>query len=74
MKHVPLIYPLSLALIVVVMFFAGVWSIAESAVNGNDIIAVESAVTTGPSRVSAAPPPATKDWYEKAAIFICPLH
>ena len=47
-----------------IVFFAGAYGVAESAVSDQavaDFAALE-------------PPPAEHDWYENAAIFVCPLH
>ena len=74
MKHIPFVYPLSLAIIVVAMFFVGVYSMAESAVKGDDIFASEVALEASPSTAGGTIRSGEHDWYEKTAIFICPLH
>lgn len=63
-KNVPLIFPFSFVVMALIVFFAGAYGVAESAVSDQavaDFAALE-------------PPPAEHDWYENAAIFVCPLH
>lgn len=64
LKDVPLIFPFSFAVMALIIFFAGAYGVAESAVS--DQPAVDSASSVASS--------AEHDWYESAAIFVCPLH
>jgi hypothetical protein len=63
MKHVPIIFPLSFLVLLVVIFASGTYAIAEVAVTNNtDISSTSKAPTNG------------YDWYQSAAILICPIH
>ena len=76
MKNVPIIFPIALALIIIATFFTGAYAVSEAALNGGDILAGDSpAVSAGlssPTQRQAASD--DLEWYQNAAIFICPLH
>ena len=75
MKHLPRAYPIAFALLIAVLFSVGVWSIAESAVNGREPLSAAPSVQTASSAVAVRQKPrADFEWYEHAAIFVCPLH
>ena len=75
MKHIPFIFPLTLAVIVAVTFFASVWAVAESAVNGRRTVWAEHvAVLREATGAGALDGSADYEWYERAAIYVCPLH
>jgi hypothetical protein len=59
MKHIPIVFPLSFAVILVVIFFTSAFAIADGAVT-------REAQTTEAD--------ADYDWYESTAILVCPLH
>ena len=59
MKHIPLVFPLSFAVILVVIFFTSAFAIAVGAV-GRETQATEA--------------DAEYEWYESTAILVCPLH
>ena len=62
MKDIPIVFPISLVVIVVIMFFSGAYAIAEGA-------------TGGPAAESNLPHvSADADWFQSAAIWVCPLH
>ena len=62
MKDIPIVFPISLVVIVVIMFFSGAYAIAEGA-------------TGGPVAESNLPHvSADADWFQSAAIWVCPLH
>jgi len=62
MKHIPIVFPISLVVIVVVMFFSGAYAIAEGAAGGPG------------SETDLRDVSADVDWYQSAAIWACPLH
>ena len=64
LRDVPLVFPISLAVIVVMLFFTGAYAISENA--------LEERVAAG--QVDAAVAPEGQEWLEQAAIFVCPLH
>ena len=68
MKNIPIVFPISLAVIIVLTFFTGAWAISENALGSTQ--PVYAAADTPPA--SAAEP--GEDWYERAAIWVCPLH
>ena len=75
MKHLPLIYPIAFAALITLLTFAGVWSIAESAVNGQPGVAGQTLVgSSEPTRSTADVRSDDFEWYQQAAIFVCPLH
>ena len=59
MKHIPLVFPLSFAVILVVIFFTSAFAIADGAV-GREAQATEA--------------DAEYECYESTAILVCPLH
>ena len=65
LRDVPLVFPISLAIIVVMLFFTGAYAISENALEG------EQAAS---GQVDAAVAPEGQEWLEQAAIFVCPLH
>ena len=64
MKHIPIVFPLSLLVIIVLSFFTGAYAISENA------------LTEQPTAISAAAEQGEPDrqWFEKGAIWVCPLH
>ena len=74
-KHIPVIYPLSLVVIILVTFFAGAYAISEGAFKDTSPIYAATAPTfetdAGPAALGGA---TQHDWYETAAVWICPLH
>jgi hypothetical protein len=59
MREIPLVFPLSFAVLLVVIFFTSAFAIADGAVTREG----ESAETA-----------AEYEWYESTAIYVCPLH
>ena len=59
MKHIPVVFPLSFAVILVVIFFTSAFAIADGAVG-------RESQTAGAD--------AEYEWYESTAIYVCPLH
>ena len=75
MKHIPKIFPLSLLLIVALMFFIGAYAISENAVGEALVVKPASAYSAeGPQGSSGTPTGASFDWYEQASLWVCPLH
>ena len=63
MKEIPLVFPLSLLLIVLLSVFTGAYAISENALD---------AQTTAAGTVVQGE--ADTEWFEKGAIWLCPLH
>ena len=59
MKHIPIVFPLSFAVILVVIFFTSAFAIADGAVD---------------REARSAEAAADYEWYESTAIYVCPLH
>ena len=59
MKHIPIVFPLSFAVILVVIFFTSAFAIADGAVGRG---------------AQSAEADANYEWYESTAIWVCPLH
>ena len=68
--------PISLAVIVVPTFFAGAWAVSENAVRGETTIYTSSAapVIGAVAGSDTAAESSERGWYEKTAIWVCPLH
>ena len=64
LRDVPLVFPISLAIIVVMLFFTGAYAISENALEGEQVS----------GQVDTAVAPEGQEWLEQAAIFVCPLH
>ena len=63
-RDVPLVFPISLAIILVMLFFTGAYAISENALEGERVS----------GQVDAAVGSEDREWVENAAIFVCPLH
>ena len=75
MKDIPIIFPIALVVIVVLTFFTGAYAISEGAERDDPPILAASVVGTGSLVGSLEPGQALEhDWYESAAIWVCPLH
>ncbi len=66
---------MALALIVLVTFFTGAYAIAEAAVNGEPSATPNQALLApNHGYETSAEGSSQLDWYESAAIWVCPLH
>ena len=75
MKDIPIIFPIALVVIVVLTFFTGAYAISEGAERDEVPILAASVVGTGSLVGSLEQGPTLEhDWYENAAIWVCPLH
>lgn len=74
MKHIPVIFPLLLVVVLLTTAFFGAYAIAEAAVNGQRAITPEQALPSSASGADASDPNANFEWYENVAIWVCPLH
>jgi hypothetical protein len=63
-RDVPLVFPISLVIILVMLFFSGAYAVAENAVEDERVS----------GQVSAAVGSEDREWLEDAALFVCPLH
>ncbi len=63
MKEIPLIFPLSLLVIVLLSVFTGAYAISENALETQT-----ATIETG------AREDTDTQWFEKGAIWLCPLH
>lgn len=63
MREIPIIFPLSLLVIVILSVFTGVYAISENALD-------TQTATTG----TGSQEDADTQWFEKGAIWLCPLH
>jgi hypothetical protein len=74
LKHIPIIFPISLAVIIFFTFFSGAYAISENALDGQSQAYTASVIDT--SSEFASDPEAQDDlqWHERAAIWVCPLH
>ncbi len=70
MKNIPIIFPIALVVIIITTFFTGAYAIAEGAVRADDLNASQLATSSAADGDVSA----DHDWYESAAILVCPLH
>ncbi len=71
MRDIPLVFPIALVVIVVLTFFTGAYAVSEGAQRNDRQVLTASVVggsALGPAQTSE------HDWYENAAIWVCPLH
>ena len=75
MRDIPIIFPISLAVIVALLLFTSAYAISANAVEG------ESAYSSTFAPAGVVVPldknggdSAGYSWYEKTALFVCPLH
>ena len=59
MRDIPLVFPLSFVVLLVVIFFTSAFAIADGAVDREAQVAEAAA---------------EYEWYESTAIYVCPLH
>ncbi len=74
MRHIPMAFPLLFLLIVGATFFAGAYAIAEGAAVGQGDAATRVAdyeSGDGPDHSASRD---KLEWYESAAVLVCPLH
>ena len=76
MRNIPIIFPVALVMIVVATFFTGAYAVSEAALNGDSAVAERALASSAgvEAPIGARHPDAGLDWYENAAIFVCPLH
>ena len=75
MKDIPIIFPISLVVIILLTFLTGAYAISENALDNPASIYAASInpvdSVSGPDLTADA---AEHTWYQGAAIWICPLH
>jgi hypothetical protein len=71
LKDIPIIFPIALVVIIIATFFTGAYAIAEGAVRdgGSNPAQQHPAGTASDGDASV-----DHDWYQDAAILVCPLH
>ena len=75
MKDIPIIFPISLVVIILLTFFTGAYAISANALDNPAPIytaSINPIETSGDP--DAAPEAAERAWYQGAAMWICPLH
>tara|TARA_B100000809_G_scaffold11687_1_gene10888 strand:- start:262 stop:477 length:216 start_codon:yes stop_codon:yes gene_type:complete len=70
-KNIPIIFPIALVAIIVTTFFSGAYAIAEGAVRSNADNAEQKLAADSLSGDTSS---GGHDWYQSAAILVCPLH
>lgn len=70
MKNIPIIFPIALVVIIVATFFTGAYAIAEGAVRDSSSSAQQNPAGTA----SEGDTSRDHNWYQDAAILVCPLH
>lgn len=68
MREIPIVFPISLAIIVLLLLFTSAYAISSSAYAGEQAYA--ATLSSGGS-VENAP---DRSFYQKAAFAVCPLH
>ncbi len=71
MRELPIVFPISLAIIVLMLLFTSAYAISSSAAASEQMYA--STLTSGGlgGNVEQAP---NRTWYQKTAFAVCPLH
>ena len=70
MRDLPIVFPISLAVVIIMVFFSGAYAISAGAVNDQPeptSSAIGGTVREGEQVVDNA-------WFEDAAVFVCPFH
>ncbi len=67
MRDLPIIFPISFAILIIMIFFTGAYAIAEDA-------AADRAVATSSSVTGAETQEGEEQWVDSAALFVCPFH
>ena len=70
MKDIPVIFPLSLLVIIVFSFFTGAYAISEDALREELGVIAASGESSAPGDTESL----DHQWYQNAAIWVCPLH
>ena len=65
MKHIPIIFPISLAVITFFLVLSGVYAISEGAVSTTESVSSEDGNVVQINQFK---------WHQKAAVWVCPLH
>lgn len=66
MKHIPIIFPISLAVITFFLVLSGVYAISESAVStATEVVSIEDRNVVQTNQLK---------WHQKTAVWVCPLH
>ena len=77
MRDIPIVFPVSLAIILAMLVFTGAYAISASAVEGGGVYSTPSGSVVTVSTVAGGANEASGgeyNWYQQAALFVCPLH
>ncbi len=77
MRDIPIVFPVSLAIILAMLVFTGAYAISANAVEGGGVYSTPSgSVVTVSTAAGGANDAAGGEynWYQQAALFVCPLH
>ena len=76
MRDIPIVFPISLAIILAMLMFTGAYAISADAVEGGGVYSTPAgnvlALDKPPGANEAAD--GEYNWYQQAALFVCPLH
>lgn len=76
MRDLPIIFPISLAGLLAMIFFSGAYAISEGATSQESQASTTSVAPSGTFNHPNPPTEGTErfDWYQDVAIWVCPLH
>ena len=76
MRDIPIVFPISLAIILAMLVFTGAYAISADAVDGGGMYATPAGSVVSVDTAAGANDAADGgyDWYQQAALFVCPLH
>jgi hypothetical protein len=74
MRELPIVFPISLAVILIAIFFTAAYAISEDALSETSPAYASTHEPLIASSGAASDSAAETDWYQQAAIFVCPLH
>ena len=70
MRDLPIIFPISLAIILILVFFTGAYAISAGAVPEQPVYTS----TPGSGGAPTGDETTQNSWFEQGAIFVCPFH
>ena len=79
MRDLPIVFPLSLAIIVAMLIFTSAYAVSSNAVGGGPIYSgamtpAGIATQNVQGSTAASDEAGAYNWYQQAALFVCPLH
>ncbi len=71
MRDIPIVFPISLAIIVAMLIFTSAYAVSANAVAGQGVYSAAISPGAVAERTERAE---DYQWFERAALLVCPLH